>query len=110
MQNLIPGDMLEVSQKLKWELDTGMTADESSVINDAVLAGTQYFVDEALEGSYWTVKWDANHQNVDIYGTTGDVVGQIKPTLDTFEADFRKDSQGLFIRIEKEVAVVVRDN
>ena len=43
MQNLIPGDMLEVGQKLKWELDAGMTADESSVINDAVLAGTQYW-------------------------------------------------------------------
>lgn len=110
MQNLIPGDMLEVGQKLRWELDAGMTADESSVINDAVLAGTQYFVDEALEGSYWTVKWDSAHQNIDIYGATGTVVGQIKPTGATLEADFRQDSQGLFIRIEKTVAVVVRDN
>lgn len=110
MQNLIPGDMLEVNQKLRWELDAGMTADESSVINDAVLAGAQYFVDEALEGSYWTVKWDAQHQNIDIYGTTGAVVGAIKPKGTTLEADFRQDSQGLFIRIEKEVAVVVRDN
>lgn len=110
MQNLIPGDMLEVNQKLKWELDTGMTADESSVINEAVLAGTQYFVDEALEGSYWTVKWDANHQNIDIYGINAAVVGAIKPVRASLEADFRQDSQGLFIRIEKEVAVVVRDN
>lgn len=110
MQNLIPGDMLEVNQKLKWELDAGMTADEHSVINEAVLSGTQYFVDEALEGSYWTVKWAADHQNIDIFGTTGEVVGQIKPLGESLEADFRKDSQGLFIRIEKEVAVVVRDN
>jgi len=110
VQNLIPGDMLEVNQKLKWELDTGMTADESSVINEAVLAGTQYFVDEALEGSYWTVKWDANHQNIDIYGINAAVVGVIKPVGTSLEADFRQDSQGLFIRIEKEVAVVVRDN
>lgn len=110
MQNLIPGDMLEVGQKLKWELDAGMIADESSVINDAVLAGTQYFVDEALEGSYWTVKWADDHQAIDIYGTTGSVVGQIKPLSASLEADFRQDSQGLFIRIEKEVAVIVRDN
>ena len=110
MQNLIPGDMLEVNQKLKWELDTGMTADESSVIRDAVLAGTQYFVDEALEGSYWTVKWDANQQNIDIYGLDATMVGAIKPTGESLEADFRQNSQGLFMRIEKEVAVVVRNN
>ncbi|AVK63033.1 hypothetical protein C5Z26_02345 [Lactobacillus sp. CBA3606] len=110
MQNLIPGDMLEVGQKLRWELDTGMTADEQSVINDAVLAGTQYFVDEALEGSYWTVKWDSQHQNVAIYGSDGTIVGTIKPVGASLEADFRQDSQRLFIRIEKEVAVVVRKN
>ncbi|BDZ30901.1 hypothetical protein RA086_06990 [Lactiplantibacillus sp. WILCCON 0030] len=110
MQNLIPGDMLEVNQKLKWELDSGVKADESSVIHDALLAGTQYFVDEALEGSYWTVKWDASQQNVDIYGTDDTVVGAIKPTGASLEADFRQDAQGLFIRIEKEVAVVVRNN
>ncbi|WP_047999704.1 hypothetical protein [Lactiplantibacillus herbarum] len=110
MQNLIPGDMLEVGQKLRWELDNGMTADESSVINEAVLAGTQYFVDEALEGSYWTVKWSEDQQNLDIYGTTGTIIGQIKPLTANFEADFRQDSQGLFMRIEKEIAVVVRNN
>lgn len=110
MQNLIPGDMLEVNQKLKWELDAGMTADESSVINEAVLAGTQYFVDEALEGSYWTVKWAADGQTIELYGTTGTVVGRIKPLSATLENDFRQDSQGLFIRVEKEVAVIVRDN
>ncbi|WP_137627100.1 hypothetical protein [Lactiplantibacillus pingfangensis] len=110
MQNLIPGDMLEVNQKLQWERETGLTADESSVIHEAVLAGTQYFVDEALEGSYWTVKWDAKQQNIDIYGINAKVVGVIKPTGTSLEADFRKDSQGLFVRIEKEVAVVVRDN
>ncbi|MFB9770467.1 hypothetical protein [Lactiplantibacillus modestisalitolerans] len=107
---MIPGDMLEVNQKLKWALDNGIDADEQSVINNAVLEGTQYFVDEALEGSYWTVKWDPQHQNIDIYGTTGTVVGQIKPLTATLEQDFRQDSQGLFLRIEKEVAVVVRNN
>jgi len=110
MQNLIPGDMVEVNQKLKWELDTGMTADESSVINDAVLAGAQYFADEALEGNYWTVKWTDDRQSLDIYETAETIVGQIKPLTTNFEADFRQDSQGLFIRIEKEIAVVVRNN
>jgi len=110
VQNLIPGDMLEVNQKLKWELDNGQTADEESVINDAVLAGVQYYTDEALEGHYWTVKWNANHDAIDLYGMAGKVVGAIKPTTASLADDFRKDSQGLFIRIEKEVAVIVRNN
>ncbi|VDG19453.1 hypothetical protein [Lactiplantibacillus mudanjiangensis] len=110
MQNLIPGDMLEVNQKLKWALDNGMTADETSVINDAVLAGTQYYTDEALEGSYWTVKWNDAHDGIDLYGTTGTVVGTIKPTGSSLEADFRQDAQGLFLRIEQTVAKIVRDN
>ncbi|MFC6181565.1 hypothetical protein [Lactiplantibacillus daowaiensis] len=110
MQNLIPGDMLEVNQKLKWELDSGMTADESSVINDAVLAGVQYYTDEALEGSYWTVKWNTAHDGIDLYGTTGLVVGTIKPVSASLEADFRQDAQSLFMRIEQAVAEIVRDN
>lgn len=110
MQNLIPGNMLEVNQKLKWELDNGMTADEDSVINDAILAGTQYYTDEALEGHYWTVKWNAAHTAIDLFASIDNVAGTLKPTGESFVADFRQDSQGLFIRIEQAVAVIVREN
>lgn len=65
-----------------------MIVDESSVINEVVLVGIQYFVDEVLEGSYWIVKWVVDGQIIEFYGIIGIVVGCIKLLFVMLENDF----------------------
>lgn len=110
MFSLIPTDMEEVAAKLKWALEQGQSASETSVIQEAILDQSQDILNGALEGPYWKVKWqDLDHRLV-ITDIMNEVVGTVTPINDSFVADFKKDSHKLLRDLTDKINEIVRND
>lgn len=109
MYDLVPLDMNEVAKKLQWYQSIGTEKSESDVVQDSVLALCQVHLDEALEGSYWTAKWQVKNQELAILAAN-QVIGTIKAKNGSFEAEFRANSNQLIEDLRKQVEELVKNN
>lgn len=101
----IPENMEEVAMQLAQHQVRGEQVDEATVIKNAVRDILQAFFDEALEGHYDDVNWDA--EDLVITDFMGKEVGKIHPQDDTFIADFKKDADSLIERLEDKTTKIV---
>ncbi|ANK58936.1 hypothetical protein [Loigolactobacillus backii] len=109
MYDLIPMNMAEVAEKLQWYQGAGESKSESSVIQDSILAISQFHLDEALEGPYWTAKWQVANYEIVIL-SADEVIGIIKTPSDTFEANFRENANKLIDYLRQQVAELVKNH
>ena len=101
----IPENMEDVAMKIARAGVHGKHLDEDQVINQAVLDIMQAFMDEALEGHYDDVAWKGD--NLLVTDIMGKEVGIVKPTNETFVADFKQNADELVERLEDEAGRIV---
>lgn len=90
MLHMIPDDMEQVEEKLAWMKQNGYEqTTKQDVINDMTKDGVQDMLDTALEGPYWTARWEEAGRLLKVCGPVGDVIGTLKPR-DEY-ADFESD-------------------
>ena len=101
----IPENMEEVAMKIAQYKVRGEELTEEGVINDAVKESMQAYMDEALEGHYDDVAMEGDELVVTDF--MGKEVGRIKPSGDSWVADFKASSDDLFDRLAAETTKIV---
>lgn len=95
MLHMIPDDMEQVEEKLAWMKQNGYEqTTKQDVINDMTKDGVQDMLDTALEGPYWTARWEKAGQLLKVCGPVGDVIGTLKPRDEytDFESDLENNA------------------
>ncbi|GEP19204.1 hypothetical protein [Pediococcus argentinicus] len=104
----IPKDMVELRIRLEQLKELGDNSSEEDVIKDAVSDNAQGFLDEALEGHYYSCKLDGD--TITVYGMIDEPVGTIKSTSGSFVDDFKNDAASLLLKLDTEVNKIVRNS
>lgn len=95
MFNMIPDDMQQVEEKLAWLKQNGYEdATRQQVINDMAKDGVQDMLDTALEGPYWTARWEDEGRTLKVCGAVGETIGTLKPRdeYESFEGDLENNA------------------
>lgn len=108
MFSLVPTNMAEVEQKLTWSQESGIPATKESIILAAIVENTQQMLNEALEGAYWSAKWDEPQVNLEILDVLGKKIAEINPWKTDFVTDFQQNSTELLRVIDTEIQHIVK--
>lgn len=103
----IPQNMAEVQVQLTERRNQGEQISEDTIIKNAVKDILQALMDEALEGHYDDVKWDADEHDLIICDIMGKPVGKASPAKESFIADFKADPDTLMLRFDDVVTKIV---
>lgn len=101
----VPENMEEVAMKVARSKVRGEALTEEAVIKDAVKEILQGLMDEALDGHYDDVNWQAGTLVVTDF--MGQEEGRVVPVGASFVADFRDDADALVDRFVTAVTRIV---
>ncbi|AMV63384.1 Hypothetical protein ADU72_0765 [Pediococcus damnosus] len=101
----IPQDMTEVKVKIAQLEELGHKSNEKQVVFDAIQDNAQAILDEQLEGHYDSCTLD--NDKITIYETPEKPIGSVKSQGASFEEDFRKNANNMFIYLQQEISKVI---
>lgn len=107
MYPLVPTNILEVAQVMAWRKQQGETADEDQIIIEAIKENAQNLIDEALEGPYWTIKWENEDHLLAVFDVMGEKIGELSPAGSSFSAEFRKNGHELLLHLGKQLRPII---
>ncbi|MDR3190745.1 MAG: hypothetical protein LBT80_05990 [Lactobacillaceae bacterium] len=107
--NKIPETMEEVDAQVALMSERGFPVTQDDVIKEALKAGFQDIVDERMEGSYYSVRWDAEFKALEVYNFDTGLVGRAVPADGgaDFIAQFKANAMGVWFTLDKEAGKII---
>lgn len=110
MYSLVPENMYEVDEKLKYLIEKGIETTEEEVIRQAIRDNSQQILDGDLEGPYWKVEWQTTDKVLAIFDIMNKEVGTVESLSGSFVEDFRNSAPNVIRQLAEEIQKIVNNN